>query len=124
MSQDCHRRFTVLSSLVTKHKVPQQITPIRYLMSSNLDNVLIGRCVITVAGYRPIPDAATPATIAERERAIGKLLTVERHFLKSMGFYYKEVGHSWDFYRIKNDRLFDRRWDRAVQIAAARHADD
>ena len=76
-----------------------------------------------LAGYRSIPDAATPATAGDRERAIGKIMTVERHFLKSMGFYYKQVGNSWGFYRIKNDRLFDRRWERAVQIAAARHAD-
>lgn len=77
-----------------------------------------------LAGYRTIPDAATPATAGDLDRAIAKLMTVERRFLKSMGFYYKEVRNSWGFYRIKDDRLFDRRWERAVRVAAARHADD
>ena len=75
-------------------------------------------------GYRSIPDAATPMPASNLDRAVDKLMTVERHFLKSMGFYYKEVGRSWGFYRHQNDPLFNRRWERAVQFAAAHHADD
>lgn len=74
--------------------------------------------------YRAIPDAATPMSSSDRRRAADRLLTVERHFLKSMGFYYKQVGRSWGFFRIKNDRLFDTRLKRAVRFAEARHSGD
>lgn len=72
-----------------------------------------------LAAYQAIPDAGTPIDTAGLDRAINKLITVERHFLKSMGFFYKEIGASWGFYRMKNESNWARRWERVMQAAAA-----
>ncbi|OZC80525.1 hypothetical protein CH274_15245 [Rhodococcus sp. 06-418-5] len=75
------------------------------------------------AGYRPAPDAATPASAHQLQGLVGKLMTVERHYLNAMGFFYREYHGTWGFHRRKDDRLFDARWARAVRMISERHSE-
>lgn len=76
-----------------------------------------------LAGYRQAPDAATPASAEQLRRLVAKLMTVERHYLNTMGFFYREYLGTWGFHRRKNDRLFDARWNRAVRTISERHTE-
>ncbi|MFI8659742.1 hypothetical protein ACIGKR_07110 [Rhodococcus qingshengii] len=72
------------------------------------------------AGYREAPDAATPTGAEQLQRLVTKLMTVERHYLNTMGFFYREYLDTWGFHRRKDDRLFESRWNRAVRTISER----
>lgn len=72
------------------------------------------------AGYRKAPDAATPAGPEQLQMLVAKLMTVERHYLNTMGFFYREYLGTWGFHRRKDSRLFDARWNRAVRTISER----
>lgn len=73
-----------------------------------------------LAAYKQAPDAASPASLDHLRRLVAKLVTVERHYLKAMGFFYREYRDTWGFHRRKDNALFDARIRRAVQTYAER----
>jgi hypothetical protein len=75
-----------------------------------------------LAGYAKVPDALAAVTVGSLAKAVDRLAVVERHYLRSMGFHYKELRAGWGFYRVKDDRLFDERMARAVEEVARRQA--
>ena len=77
-----------------------------------------------LAAYRQAPDASSPASADQLRRIVAKLITVERHYLTAMGFFYREYRNTWGFHRRKDNSLFDTRFERAARIVMERERAD
>ncbi|MCX2966479.1 MULTISPECIES: hypothetical protein [Gordonia] len=73
-----------------------------------------------LAAYRLAPDASSPASADQLRRIVAKLLTVERHYLTAMGFFYREYRDTWGFHRRKDNSLFAARFERAARVVMER----
>ena len=73
-----------------------------------------------LAAYRQAPDASSPASADQLRRIVTKLMTVERHYLTAMGFFYREYRNTWAFHPRKDNSLFNARFERAARIVMER----